>query len=499
MLIDVNGNPLTSEKSVRIPKIDFKSLKTPGVERRRQTTDRDTFGPFSNISGREYTQATDKVDWKLTFLNEETLARKSAGDVVNILLLSSPDLSRARSNLEELINTGFSLTVKESNRSGKQAQIILDDALLQMQSLQEPLEDKINKWVSSMFLKGAIYSECVFDGPPGEERFIDIRVVDPFRVAYREWQTPERGQFQQMGEVRNGEFIPIESELVQYIPINPVDDHPLGIPMIGSAIYPIIFLMGVLKSLRQVIECQAWPQGLITIDGEKKWKSIPQSDNVTIDADQFQADLEEQIAGIENEWNNASKGQIFVAGAEVGYQIVGAMGEANLSAVKMVQELMDKWIIKATKQFPISFGLAEGQALSTNSDQFAELLARQTDHLQTLLERPLNIHFTQILRNEGNLSTPIFRFKRFNALVEGQRAERANKKQTFLSGLLRDRIITQQQYLSAIRDPEALDNLSEILDAELPEELLMEDPNAEEQVSQQATGQSTGQTQNEES
>ena len=103
-----------------------------------------------------------------------------------------------------------------------------------------------------------------------------------------------------MGEVRNGEFIPIESDLVQYIPINPVDDHPLGIPMIGSAIYPIIFLMGVLKSLRQVIECQAWPQGLITIDGEKKWKSIPQSDNVTIDADQFQADLEEQIAGIED-------------------------------------------------------------------------------------------------------------------------------------------------------------------------------------------------------
>ena len=79
------------------------------------------------------------------------------------------------------------------------------------------------------------------------------------------------------------------------------------------------------------------------------------------------------------------------------------MGEANLSAVKMVQELMDKWIIKATKQFPISFGLAEGQALSTNSDQFAELLARQTDHLQTLLERPLNIHFTQIFTKRGQL------------------------------------------------------------------------------------------------
>ena len=490
MLVDKNGNPLIA-KEAHYPSIPFTRISTGNgaTTRRRQTTDRDTFGPFTSFSGREYVKASDNVDWKLTFLNEDKLSRKNPSDLLDTLLLSSPDLSRARTNMEELINTGFSLTVKEDGPEAEAAQEILDEALEQMNSLGTSMKEKINKWIYSMFIKGAIYSECIFDGEEGEERFIDIRVLDGFRVAYRETENAERGQYQELGEVRDGNFYPFQNDLVQYTAINPTDNNPLGVPMVGSAIYPIIFLMGVMKSLRQVVECQAWPQGLITIDAEKKWKSIPNSDNVNIDADQFQADLVTQTQNIESEWNNADKGQIFVAGAEVGYEIVGAMGGADISAVKMIQDIMNQWIVKATKQFPISFGLAEGQALSTNSDQFAELLARQTDHYQGSLEDHLNIHFTQILRNEGNLSTPIFRFKRFNALVEKQRAERANEKQQFLSGLLKDRIITQQQYLSAIRDPESLDNLADLLEEDLPEELIMEDPNAEEQVlSEQTSG-----------
>lgn len=480
MLVDKYGNPLRAASEDRYSPI------TPTADRIRQTTDRPSrFGPFSNFTGREYTQATDKVDWKLTFLNEETLCTKSASEIVEILIHSSPDLSRARTDMQMLLNTGFTLTTVEADDA---AQAILDESLLTMEYLKEPMSVKLNKCISSMFLKGAIYTECLFNGPPGAQYFVDIRIVDPFRIAYRTVESEERGQYEQFGEVRDNEFVPIESDLVQYIPINPVDNHPLGIPMIGSAIFPIIFLMGVLKSLRQVIETQAWPQGLITIDGEKYLKSkygdSLSSNPGALKADEVKADLQNLTEDIENRFANASKSEIFIYGAEVGYQIIGAMGKTNLDAVEMVKQVLDQWILRATKQYSLTFGLNDGNALSTNADQQSELLARQGDALQTELERPFNIHFTQILRNAGSLATPIFKLNRFNALVEEKRAQKQKIKTETLKLYLEMRLVTQQEGRNILRDPAVVPDLSQLLDPELPEELIAlpeptEDPNTD--------------------
>ena len=484
MLVDRYGNPLQKIRTTNASKIVSGS-----TDRARLTTDRNTFGPFSTFGDRSYTKATDKVDWKLQFVEEETLASKSANDLVNILIHSSPDLSRARTDMQALLNTKFTLTTEEADPA---AQTILDEALVQMERIKEPLTVKLNKWISSMFLKGALYSECIFAGPPGEERFIDIRVVDPFRVAYMETESEERGQYQAFGEVRNGEFVPIESDLVQYIPINPVDDHPLGIPMIGSAIFPIIFLLGVLKSLRQVIETQAWPQGLITIDNEKRLKGLGYGNpdarsTATFDQDEFEQDLDELVEDIETRFHGASKSEVFIYGAEVAYQIVGSMSKANLDAVEMVQRVLDKWILRGLKQFNVTFGITEGNALSTNATQEAELLARQSDALQSEIERLLTIHFNQILLNAGNSSTAVFQLERFNALVQKERAELQYQKQQTISLLLKDRIITQQLALTLTRDPNILIDFARLLPPEIdpsllqPEEPEEEASNAEEE------------------
>ena len=475
MLVDRYGNPIKS------PPIKMNSFITG---RSRQTTDKDTFGPFTQFSGLQYTRPADKVDWKFENIQEETLAAKSASDLIEILIHSSPDLSRARTDMQALINTSFSITTLEEDDV---AQGIIDDALLQMEILKEPLTVKLDKIVHSQYIKGATYTECIFGGPRGEERFIDIRVVDPFRVAYQDWQDEERGQYQRFGEVRDGEFIPIESDLVQYLPVNPVDNHPLGVPMVGSAIFPIVFLMGVLKSCRQVIETQAWPQGLVTIDNEKRLKGLSSSQpglNQAVDPTQFESDLNDLVSDIEERMSNSSKGEIFIYGAEVGYEIVGAMSKANLDAVEMIQKVLDKWIIRATKQFAITFGLNEGSALSTNADQQAELLARQSDALQSHIERVMNIHFTQILRAAGSLATPVFRLKRYNALVEETRVRRKQLEQQTVSGYLADRVITREEYRQIIRHPEGLLYLDELLEEGLPQELVdMEEPNAEVEVS----------------
>ena len=182
---------------------------------------------------------------------------------------------------------------------------------------------------------------------------------------------------------------------MQYIPVNPVDDSPLGTPMIGSAIFPIVFLLGMMKSARQVIDSQAFPMGLITIDGEKMLAS---GANEATLAD----DIENLADSIEKDMTNASLNEVFVYGAEVAYRIIGAMGKNNLDALEMIQKILDQWIYRALKQFPVIFGSTEGNALSSNAEQQLEAHSIFIDSLQSMIENLLTIHFTQILRNSGS-------------------------------------------------------------------------------------------------
>ena len=456
MLLDQYGNKLKSNSSKRYTK--------PIMTRARLTTDRDTITPYTSFQS--YKTAGDAVDWKLSFLKEEDLVRKDANTIVKILLQSSPDLSRAHSDMQMFVNTGFELSIADDGEAipeqRKVSQEILDDSLKNMEALREPLRVKSDKFVSSLFLKGALYSECVFDGPDGEE-FVEIRVLNPFRVAYRETEDERRGQYLEWGEERNGQFYTIDSPRVQYIPVNPVDDSPLGTPMIGSAIFPIVFLLGMMKSARQVIDSQAFPMGLITIDGEKMLAS---GANEATLAD----DIENLADSIEKDMTNASLNEVFVYGAEVAYQIIGAMGKNNLDALEMIQKILDQWIYRALKQFPVIFGSTEGNALSSNAEQQLEAHSIFIDSLQSMIENLLTIHFTQILRNSGSRANPVFRLRRTNALTDRIRSERFQIKVDAVTKLVINGIISQQEAKNLIRDPEAVDNISSVLEADLQPE-----------------------------
>ena len=456
MLVDQYGKELNSTNA--------KSTYKPIMTRARLTTDRDTVVPFSSFQS--YKTSSDNLDWKLTFLKEEDLIRKDADDLVRILLQSSPDLSRAHSDMQMFINTGFELTVlRDGTRPDEQlnrAQEILDAALLQMENEREPLNTKIDKFVSSMFLKGALHSECVFDGQNGET-FINIRVLNPFRVAYQETEDAVRGQYELWGEERNGQFYPIESPYVQYIPVNPIDDSPLGTPMIGSAIFPIVFMMGMMRSVRQVIESQAYPLGLVTIDGEKMLKSgISQNDLID--------EVNSLTKDVESRMNNAKLNEVFVYGAEVGYQIIGHMGKSNFDAIEVIQKVLDQWIYRALKQFPVVFGSTEGGALSSNAEQQLEAHSIFIDSLQSKIENLLTIHFTQILRNSNNQSTPVFRLRRTNALTDRIRSERFQIKVTAITNLINSGVISPQEAKDMIRDPEAIDNIGSVLEPDIQPE-----------------------------
>ena len=117
---------------------------------------------------------------------------------------------------------------------------------------------------------------------------------------------------------------------------------------------------------------------------------------------------------VEQKLKQAGKGSNLIFGREVGIEIVGAMNRFNLDAVEMMEKILERWIIRALKQYPVLFAINDGNALSTNAEQQLEQFAGAIDSLLRKIESIFSIHGTQILRNQGNRSIAIFQLKRNN-------------------------------------------------------------------------------------
>ena len=473
-LLDQFGKPLRS------PDSHYKAIGGSETVRARITKDDpNRIGSYASLSPLTgYKRAEELVDWKWTFLNEEELVGKSAGDLAQILLHSSPDLSRARSNLIMFVNKGFTLTTAENN---DQAQAVLDAALQQMEDMKSPLSVKIDQSISSMFMKGGILTENIFDGTTnGGLRFVDIAVTDPFTLAIRENEDEERGQFKELGQVQGGQFVLLSDRPnVQYRPVHGTESSIIGVPMISSVIFPIIFLMGMMRTARQALQAQAQPNGLVTIDGEKVIASgtAPEDLEDTIDG---------IVKGVEEDFNNALPNEIFVRGAEVAYQVMGAT-KANFDMLPILEEMVRRQIVKGLKQFPIIDGIDEGTALSTSSGTQLESFIQFIESLQSDIENHYEIHFRQILENAGITDvTPILRLDRSNAIIQEHRAKVLQLKVDSYIKLMEAGIIDRQEARNLVRNSEALNDLAAALPEsdvpdleEVPEEESTDDNNTD--------------------
>lgn len=461
MLLDRHGNPL------RVSASRFSHIASK--ERLTRDTDEPISSGFSAIVA-----PTDDADWKLKSFSERQLAAMSVEEILNVLIDASPDLDRALSDVRMHVNTKLDWHVVDDDPAATR---ILEDAIDRMRLQNgESLKVKVAKLVSSGYLKGAFYAEVNFEN--GE--FIDFTINDPLRVRFVRDEDDVRGQFWLRGEEHNGEFVPIDSPNVHYVPLNPVETKPYGRSMVTAAIYPIVSQLTIMRAARQVIETQAWPSQVARID-RQKLKDSGLSEHT--------GELAKEVERVENDiiekFKNADKGTQFVFGSEVEIEIIGAMTRRNLDAIEMLESIYKRWIIQALKQYPVLFGLSEGNALSTNADQQLEAWATFIDTFQSEVEDLLTTVFTQILREQGNSATVVVELKRNTSFVQKQRAERLLLKTQTVKEWLAMGIISRQQALDVMRNPEAFDNLAEILEEELdPEAESMSDSSMQEPVTE---------------
>ena len=441
-LLDQYGNPLSSESR-------FLPIATRADG--RATYDEYYINPIS--TGFAYISPDNENDWKLKSIDEASLSTRQAQELIDIFLNSSPDLDRALHDMYQFVNIGWSLTCDDPR-----GQAVLDNALDAMQNGlgKEDLDDKVNRLIASGFLWGALYTESVFD-ETGQD-FVDLVVISPAQARFQRRDVPPRGQYWQLGQEERGQFRALDDPTVIYKAINPVPDKPFGRPMVNSSIFGIIFQLGLLKSLRQVIESQAWPRQFWTIDRELLF-------NANVNPKEIDKIIQDTEQKIEMYMSNANldKAKQPVTGNEVEVQTIGGVNRSNFGAIESIQKLLDTWITRGLKQYPILFGINSNSGLSDNSDIQLEAHTIFINSFQGSIEDQLNRQFQLILNAAGypNLY-PKFTLERDNSLTRRHRSEALEREVDSISTLIADRVITREEARSTLKSfSKQLDNLND--------------------------------------
>ena len=446
-LVDQYGNPMKSTKST----------ESTTLVHRRITRDHDSY----TVSGAVLAPHED-YDWKLTEFNEDHLATSSFQEILDVAVDAVPELNAALSNMQMFVNSRYEISVLEDD---PEAERILQDAERTMAlERKESLSTKLDKLVASGYLKGAFHLETMFSDSDG--RFLDIPIVDSLRIRFLQVDDAELGNYYEPGQEINGQFVPFDSENVHYHPLGAIDGKKFGRSMVSSALYPMVFLLGTIRSARQFIETQAWPYQLFKID-PSVYKGTIVDEN---DTDEIAEKTQDAIDRVKTLFNNLDKGHQFAFDSSLSVEIIGALGRRDTDALEMIEKILKRQIILALKMEPTLFGITDGNALSQNSDVQLEAFAIFIGSFQDKLEEAITICLTQILRRAGNSSTPVFKLQRINSLVERQRAERMKIKTESVVMWLDNGIINAQEARTLLRTPEAFDQLSSLLDEEVPED-----------------------------
>ena len=415
----------------------------------RQTVDNDYFG--GNVFGLVVSPEEDN-DWKLKSLDDLNIKNKSASEILDILADSSPDLSRALWDTHQNIVTEWTWETNENDEAGNR---ILQEAADQMELvIGEPISTKIGKLVDSGFLKGALYAENVFQ----QERFVDIVILDPFDARFQRRKNDERGQFWQLGQDKDGMFEALESPYVRYVPLVPRTDKPYGRPVAGSAIYPIMFLLGLFKAVRQSMMLQAFPNRVITIDRKHLADAGYTPEEINNILTSLKNQLPQQVA-------KSTIGSQWVEGGEFKMEIIGGVSRVNYDGIEMMERMLERHIIRGLKQFPINFAITEGTALSSgNADQQLHKEANSIDSFMRVIEKLFSIYGTQILNNAGSAATATFQLKRNSALTEKLIADKMDVKVDLILKANGDQpLVTPMEARQIFKQPDGLERLSKIL------------------------------------
>lgn len=421
----------------------FRPAKAPTVrlsflagQRSRVTTDTPNDSPFHRFAA--ITAPPDPIyDWRLEDLDDHTLARISVSRLVELLIDVSPEINRALWDFLRFCNPGYSV---KTFRPGSEAEFTRGQAVI------EAMIDRLNDYYGSFdvvigrlfvgaFARGAFLGELVLN-ETGRE-FVDLATPDPITARFRKIDDPDRGQVWQLGQWQDGAFVPLDMETVRYIPVDPFPGKPYGRPFITAAIFPALFLIGLLHDLRRVVSQQGYPRLDLEIDLEALKEAMPA--DIESDAAKWKTWINEVVDEVGTVYSTLQPDDAYVHTSVIKVnRPVGAVDADSLGAIDGLIRGLERMVTRALKSMPLLMGSNEATS-ETHANRQWEIHVAGIKALQHMCETLLERLFETALRAQGLQATVEFRFAELRASerlrdAQAEAMEIANESAKYQAG-----------------------------------------------------------------
>lgn len=359
-----------------------------------------SYGPFAmNASLKTVLPPPDHYGrWRSLDLDRDTFSRVDANELVSILINVSPEISRAVWDYLRLLNAGHEIRAWKigSNREieDKRAQAVLGEFITQLEEYHGTLKNVAGRLFMAAITRGAFFAELVLDDTA--RRPVDIATPDPAIVRFRMEEHPERGDYWQPGQWQGGEWVSFDVPTIRYIPVDPEPGVPYGRPLIAPAIFPSVFLLGLMHDLRRVVAQQGYPRTDIVLDIEAIRNTYAK-----LGMKELQEKIDQLLDEVRRTYAGLEPDDAYVHTSSI--QVNRASGAIDASALQGCGELItaiERMAIRALKTMPIMMGGGDSVA-ETRSNREWEIFGEYVTHLQHYAETLLERLFEVALRVQG--------------------------------------------------------------------------------------------------
>lgn len=379
-----------------------------------------------------------EMDWRALNLDDQTLSRISTGDLVEMMVDLSPEVSGALWHFIRFCNPGWEARALRpgSREKDKVGQARLDAFLGELNRKHGAVDVVWNMFFMTAFMRGALFGELIAD--KAGRMPLDLVAIDPRAAEFVLRNDAELGAVWQLGQVRDNSFVAIDAPTVQYVPVDPSPGKPpYGRSLVTPAIFPALFLLSLLHDLRRVVAQQGYPRLDLEVDLGKLQESMPES--IDDDPDKQLEWVEKVIGQIAEMYGQLQPDDAYVHTDVVKVnRPVGAVDASSLGAVDALIRAVERMAIRGLKTMPLLMGSNEAVS-ETHANRQWEIHVAGVKALQHLAEQMLGRLLTLALQMQGMRAVVEFRFAELrasemlrDAQTEAQRIE--NAKQKYLAG-----------------------------------------------------------------
>jgi hypothetical protein len=365
--------------------------------------------------------ASPEMDWNMHRLDSKMLRRMSAARLLELLQDFSPEVSRGLWDFLRMCNSGVEITASNPNtgKPYKRGQQAVDGFLKILKGYYGSVDVLYHRLFFSAWLRGAVFSELVLNK---EGRLpIDIATPDPWTARFRRIVDEERGYIWELGQWQKGEFVSLNRETIQYVPIDPFPNSPYGRPMVSPALFGAMFLMGLLHDLKRVVEQQGYPRLDISVDLSAMRESMP--DSIKQDPAKFKAWVDSAIAEIADYYSKLEPDDAYVHTSPIAVnRPVGAVDARSLGAVDGLLRALDRMLFRALKTMPLLMGSNEATS-ETHANRQWEIHVASIRAIQHPVETVLGRFFELGLQAQGIAASVKVEFAELRASEEMRDAQ----------------------------------------------------------------------------